>query len=359
MLKTTNLGTVEPKPVDWLWEHRIPRGMLTLLEGDTKEGKSLVTLDVAARLSTGKEMPLEEPAKREPSQTLILKCEDTDEVVAARLKAAGANPDLIEVNKAMVTIPECLVDVEARLLKMGATLLIVDPLTAFIAGSNTHSDSAVRKALNPLVEMAARLDVAVLAIRHFGKQRGGAAKHRGLGSTAFAALARSVLAVGRDPEDDGARILALSDGNWAQGVPSLRYRFDVVDGQPRIKWEGPCGVRADDLCAPPKLREEQGAVRIACEFLGARLANGEKSHKELDREAGTLGISTKSLQRARRSMGLLTWKEGLDTIWRLPDQTRVAQPAAEDPAALDKWTSGPVDSNRWWTPLDRRRHTRS
>ena len=43
------LADVEPERVEWLWTGRIPRGKLTLLDGDPGLGKSTVAYDIAAR----------------------------------------------------------------------------------------------------------------------------------------------------------------------------------------------------------------------------------------------------------------------------------------------------------------------
>src|SRR5262245_32283288 len=43
--------------VSWLWPGRIALGKLTLVNGDPGAGKSLVMLDVAARVTRGAEMP--------------------------------------------------------------------------------------------------------------------------------------------------------------------------------------------------------------------------------------------------------------------------------------------------------------
>ena len=48
---------IEPVPTRWLWPGRVPLGHLTLLAGDYDAGKSLVTLDMAARVSTGTPWP--------------------------------------------------------------------------------------------------------------------------------------------------------------------------------------------------------------------------------------------------------------------------------------------------------------
>ena len=53
----TRLQDVEPKPLDWLWEGRIPLGKVTILAGDPGLGKSYTSLDIAARVSEGGAWP--------------------------------------------------------------------------------------------------------------------------------------------------------------------------------------------------------------------------------------------------------------------------------------------------------------
>jgi hypothetical protein len=47
------LADVDPENVRFLWPGRIPFGKITLFDGDPGLGKSLATLDIAARLTTG------------------------------------------------------------------------------------------------------------------------------------------------------------------------------------------------------------------------------------------------------------------------------------------------------------------
>lgn len=51
------LADVEAKPVEWLWPRRLPKGCITLLDGDPGLGKSYIALDIAARLTNGQPMP--------------------------------------------------------------------------------------------------------------------------------------------------------------------------------------------------------------------------------------------------------------------------------------------------------------
>src|SRR5438552_19016017 len=62
--------------VDWLWRPYLARGTLTLLDGDPGVGKSLIALDLAARLTTGRAWPGEKAADRPAERVLIANAED-------------------------------------------------------------------------------------------------------------------------------------------------------------------------------------------------------------------------------------------------------------------------------------------
>ncbi len=56
-LVMVRLADVEPKPITWLWPGRIARGKFSIIAGDPGLGKSLVTLDMTARVSRGRAWP--------------------------------------------------------------------------------------------------------------------------------------------------------------------------------------------------------------------------------------------------------------------------------------------------------------
>src|ERR671911_126044 len=43
--------------VEWEWHGRIPKGKLTMYDGDPDMGKSVVTMSIAAHVSTGRTFP--------------------------------------------------------------------------------------------------------------------------------------------------------------------------------------------------------------------------------------------------------------------------------------------------------------
>ncbi len=86
---------VKPEAVDWLWKDRIPLAKLTVIDGDPGLGKSMLTLDLAARVSTGKGSPDEKPLAE--GGVVILSAEDgAADTIAPRLIASGADPSRIE-----------------------------------------------------------------------------------------------------------------------------------------------------------------------------------------------------------------------------------------------------------------------
>src|SRR5258706_515693 len=56
-LRTVPLWLVEETGLRWLWPGRIPLGTITLVDGDPGLGKSLLTLDLVARVTRGAAMP--------------------------------------------------------------------------------------------------------------------------------------------------------------------------------------------------------------------------------------------------------------------------------------------------------------
>lgn len=331
-LRRFNMADITPESVAWLWPGRIAEGKFTLIDGDPGEGKSLITIDLAARLSTGRPMPGESAAPPEPQKTLFLCCEDDlADTIAPRLDAAGAERRNIEVIRDLIKIPGQLALLESAIVEMGAKLVFIDPLNGYIDGKvNTHSDHAVRCALTPLVELAARLRVPIVGVRHLNKQPGGTAKYRGNGSIAYVGLARSALMVGADPENEDLRILASSKGNLSKRAPSLRFAIVGEEGQPgSIEWRGEASVSADELCAPPGPEHTHSARRDAADFLLEALADGgEVPAKDLYGRAKEQGIAERTLRRARHEVRVVVGGTQKAPTWRLSTMAASGSPLA-------------------------------
>src|SRR5207245_9472409 len=84
------LSQVETRPVHWLWDKHLPLGKITLLDGDPGMGKSLLALDLAARVSSGLPMPDGTPGQQ-GGVILIAPEDDAADTLTPRLEAAGGD----------------------------------------------------------------------------------------------------------------------------------------------------------------------------------------------------------------------------------------------------------------------------
>ena len=81
-----------PEPVHWIWLDRIPLVKLRVLDGDPGLRKNLISVDVVARVSTGRPMTDGPFGLTEPSDVVLLTCEDNlHETVRPCLDAARAD----------------------------------------------------------------------------------------------------------------------------------------------------------------------------------------------------------------------------------------------------------------------------
>ena len=327
-LVLTDLATVRPRPVRWLWQHRIPLGAPTLLAGKPKLGKSTLAHDLAAKVTTG---TLDGDLEGTPAGVLVVTFEDlVAETVVPRLTAAGAALERVRTveverdgERDLVSLPDDLAGIEGAVADLGARLLIVDPLMAALAGeTNTHRDHHVRRVLGPVAKLAERNDLAVLTIMHLNKGQGADLIGRIGGSVAFTGAARSLLVFGADPadpdgEDGAARVLAQR-GNLAKRAPSLAYRIEgqVIDGPDgsietsRLVCLGESDAHADELLAAVASTEERMDRDAAVDFLRSELENGPRPVKEVRAAAKDAGISDRTLDRAKSQLRVKSERVG-------------------------------------------------
>lgn len=94
---SARLSSVRMTAVEWLWPGRVAVGKYCLLCGDPGLGKSIVALDLMARLTTGRPCP-EGGAAREPASVVLLSAEDdAADTIRPRFAAAGGDSDRMEI----------------------------------------------------------------------------------------------------------------------------------------------------------------------------------------------------------------------------------------------------------------------
>ena len=351
--KLVSLVDVEPESVEWLWPQRIALGKLTLLVGVPGLGKSLITAYLAARTSVGGPWQGAALERQTPHGVVLMSCEDgLADTIQPRLVAAGA--DLQRIN-ALVGAEykqpgreseEVSIDLKRHLSviehAVKATpdcgLLILDPISGYLAGIDSHKDGEVRPLLAKLAAMAEKHRIAIVAVAHMNKSDTQAAIHRASGSTAFVAAARAVWGVVEDREDESGdrRLLLPIKNNLGDDRTGLAYSIIKKDGEPApvVCWEPELvRIRIDDAMGTtarkgpePTKRNEAGV------WLKAALAAGRRLAAELFAEAKAAGIAPKTLKAAKKHLGVIPSQVPVlgPWFWELPLEALV------DPVTLTR-----------------------
>lgn len=354
----TLVSEVQSERVSWLWPGRIPFGKLTVLDGDPGLGKSALTVDLAARVSVGRPWPDKTPINA--AGVVLLNAEDgLADTIRPRLEAAGANLDRVLAlatvpdgdSERLLSIPEDLPIIKRGIERVGAALVVVDPLMAFLSGDvNGHRDQDVRRALAPLAILAEETGAAVVVVRHLNKATGGAAIYRGGGSIGIVGAARSALLVAKDPEDEDRRVLAPLKANLGPPAPSLAFSLEeAANGAVRVEFRGETRHGAEALLAAPSDPEERSALDEAREFLADALKDGPVGAVEVKKDAQKADVKDATLRRAKTTLGVRSRKEpdGLWS-WSLPSETGEKQGAQHDredppPYTLEHLEHFPLD----------------
>jgi hypothetical protein len=355
------------RPLSWLWPGRLALGKLALLEGDPGLGKSLLALDLCARLSTGRPWPDGTPGPG-AANAIVLSGEDSAaDTVRSRLEAAGADlgrifmPDLEEDEADQpLSLPSQAALLDRALEKTEARLVVIDPLLEFLdPGVQVANEHSVRQALAPLRQLADRHRCTVLMHRHLNKSGGSHAAYRGGNSIAFLAVCRSGWLVAPDPQEPQRRVLAQVKNNLAAAQPSLAYELVGQAGAaPTVSWLGTTEWSADQLLAgagdaPPRLSERERAR----EFLTAFLEDGPRTSQELWAAAQEQGLADRTLQRAKKELRISSVRVSVDgtprSFWLLEGQEMPpANPPDGTPADLEPWLRPLRERFPPATPLD-------
>lgn len=248
---------VKPKTIDWLWPNRFQAGALGLLQGQHGTTKSFLAIDMAARISTGRNWPDDRPCAK--GAVVMFQGEDSfDQVVVPRLQAADA--DLTKIVLFGGVIPDGELSIEpdfAHQIKkalnwttkqtgLPVRLVIVDPIGYFWGAKNENDNREVRQCFRGLQKVAETTGAAFLLVQHEGKSQTSAAT-RQLGSTAISATPRTVWAVIVDETDRNVFSMAFVKGNNVSNQSGLRYRI----ANNRIEWNaGALSATADEIRSP-------------------------------------------------------------------------------------------------------------
>jgi hypothetical protein len=315
-------------------------GKVTLFDGDPDEGKSLVTIDLAARLSRGSTMPDGTETGCPEAGAVIVSLEDgAGDTIRPRLEAAGAVLERVRIVNTIKgadgaertpTIPDDLPAIEAAIQSVNAKLLILDPLVGTLnSKTNSYRDQDIRRALAPVAALAERLGIAVVCIRHLTKGDGQNPKYRGGGSIGIIGAARAAFLFADAPDREGFHVMAPIKGNlWHGRPPAFEYSIGtkiipiidkdgstVQSSQPAITWHGESDISAQALLAQPEDTDSRSERMEAMDWLREILSDGPVPAKKIETAAKSAGHALKTVRRAKDALGIKPDKHGFQGVW--------------------------------------------
>ncbi len=327
-----------PQPVRWLWQYWLAMGKLHILAGAPGQGKTTIALAMAATITIGGRWP--DGSRCAAGNVLIWSGEDDPaDTLVPRLMAAGADRArcfFIEgARRDGEVVPFDPARDLGQLLEAiekigGISLLVIDPVVSAVTG-DSHKNTEVRRALQPLVDLAAKCDCAVLGITHFAKGgQGTDPAQRVVGSVAFTAVARVVMVAAKvkgDEEGQDTRILARSKSNIGPDDGGFQYHLEQSEPLPgihasHIAWgKAVEGTARELLTDPDDGPQDEGAgsaKEAAEEFLLELLKDGATATKHIQEQAKEAGISWATVRRASDALGVKKRPSNGSWYWQLP-----------------------------------------
>ena len=339
-IQLTRASSIQVRPVRWLWAHRLALGTLALIGGREGIGKSIVAYTLAALLTRGR---LEGEYLGKPRAVIVAATEDSwEHTIVPRLMAAGADltrvyrvdvatADLVDTS---VSLPRDLPGLEQAVLDVEAAMILLDPLLSRLDVTlDSHKDAEVRLALEPLVSLADRTAATVVGLIHVNKSTSADPLTTLMASRAFAAVARSVLFVMADPDDEQTRLLGLAKNNLGRmDLPTLAFQItgekvaDTPEGEVwtgRLDWTGETTrTIRDALETASATSGDRTATSEAAEWLHDYLVTtgGTAASSDIKAAGKQSGHSIDALKRARKGLSITSESRGFprQTHWSLP-----------------------------------------
>lgn len=330
------MADIEAKPINWLWYGKIARGKVSMIAGHPGLGKSQITASLAAIVSTGGKWPVDR-TKCARGQVVFLSAEDSaEDTIRPRLEAAGADLtriytiDAISEGSGENTTERTFnlaADVHRLALmveRLGdVSLLIVDPITAYLGNTDSHKNADIRALLTPLTKMAEERGIAVVCVTHLNKGGSAEALMRFSGSLAFVAAARAAFIVAKDPDNGTRRLFLPVKNNIGKDETGLAFSVESVSiaggiETSRIAWEADAvTITADEALSQDDQGSEEGSSALdeAKEWLSDFLADGPQLSNDVKRNANQAGIAWATVKRAKAALGIKPTKDKTSMAW--------------------------------------------
>jgi AAA domain len=322
--KLEKFSQIVREEINWIFQGYVARGKITGLSGEPGSGKSLITLDWAARFSSGRGWPDGTKTLQSPGKALIFATEDdAGDTILPRFEAAGGNPEnLLRIRLESDTGFYFDDPKHLEVLRMVTEqnpdigMVIIDPILEHM---RADKEQATREAYAPLRILIAQRGVALLQVAHTNKrsaQNLGSVGDKVGGVKALVGLPRFVYSV--HATDDGLAHLCPVKQNIGKHVThSMDFRIEEADGQPHVEWTGEGIASASD-----SLTIQGGKTRGGCtDDLKTLLTGDWQESAGIKGKLLSLGYGLATVSRAAAQLGmtgeLQQDRRGRLTFWRI------------------------------------------
>lgn len=309
---------VNTRKVDWLLYPYIPFGKVTIIQGDPGDGKTTLVLNIAALLSNG--LPMPGTDKTIDCSTIIYQsAEDgAEDTIKPRLISAGADCTqiaFIDESERGLTLNDARI--ESAIMETGARMMVIDPMQAYLGESNEMNRAdGIRPMMKQLTATAERTGCAIIIVGHMNKASGSKAIYRGLGSIDITASARSVLIVGRIRGNPSVRVMAQLKNSLAEEVSPIAFE---INENSTVRWIGEYDITADELLSGEEPQNDGPKLSEAFDVLKTILNDGEISCVQIYTTLREKGIGKRSIDRAKKKLGIKSTKRPDGWYWSLQD----------------------------------------
>ena len=277
-------------------------------------------LHLAALLTQGKPLP-DGLVYSEPCNVIFQGAEDgISDTIKPRLVAAGADCSRVAFIQPEEGGALSLGDsrFEKAIREIGAKLLIIDPMQAFLtAEAEQNKRGNLRNVFGRLGKVAEDTGCTVVLIGHMNKNGTGKGIYRGLGSIDVAAMARSILLIGRDANDPSRRIMIPIKSSLAPEGPAFAFELTSDNG---FRWMGTCDYTADELLGNAPHVESK--LQKAKDSLMEILYDGDLPGLDVYEKMHSLGIGKRTIDTARKEIGINAYRKDDRWYWHLEEQEK-------------------------------------
>ena len=313
---------IEIEEIDWLVENWLALGEVQIFAGVQEMGKTTIAMQLMARVTTGGDfigIPTQTgkvvywTGEDNPGKTIVprLKACQADlakvHIIDATIENGEANP--FDIASDIPELCEHVAGID------NVKLLVLDPVIGIVGNSqDQYKPTVVRKALQPLLQLAKEKNMAILGITHLIKlQSSGNAgiKDRVHGSGVWTQFPRGVWGCDKADKYDGAKVLSLIKSNLAIGQHAYKFSIEPqsVEGMDKPVAYASFNLKnleesADDIFSGTKDKaHNQGQRDRAKNFIIECLEKGAAEwRKIMEKSDGDYAKNT--MERARRELVL-------------------------------------------------------